>query len=157
MKNINSFHPDIKFTTTTSSSSIDFLDLTIYKSEDTTPHMLNIKTYQKSNNLYQYLEFSSGHPRSIYKSIVTGECIRYLRTNTNENNFKCQTELFKAYLRIRNYPINFKVKQTRKITFKNRDRFISRQLQPPLIITRPIMKCIPPPNFSQLKQINNPE
>ena len=65
-KDINSIHPSIKFTITTSVSSIDFLDLTIYKADNTTLQTLNIKTYQKPNNLYQYLEFASAHPLQKY-------------------------------------------------------------------------------------------
>lgn len=58
---LNSFHHSIKFTSTTSNTSVDFLDVTIYKTS-TTHDILHIKTFQKPNNVFQYLHFSSEHP-----------------------------------------------------------------------------------------------
>uniref|UniRef100_A0A1X7SVF2 Reverse transcriptase domain-containing protein n=1 Tax=Amphimedon queenslandica TaxID=400682 RepID=A0A1X7SVF2_AMPQE len=57
---INSYHPNIKFTFTQSDSAVDFLDITVYKGEDT--KKLKVSTFQKENNLHQYLHFSSSHP-----------------------------------------------------------------------------------------------
>ena len=45
---LNSYHPNIKFTATSSSTSINFLDLTLYKGQLLTINdLLNIKTFQK--------------------------------------------------------------------------------------------------------------
>ena len=64
--NLNNFHEKIQFTTTNSDSSVNFLDLTIFKGNDfQTTGILDIKTYEKPQNLYQYLEFSSIHPSTI--------------------------------------------------------------------------------------------
>ena len=62
---LNNFHRSLHFTFTYSQISTDFLELTIYKG----PHfpytnILDAKTYQKEQNLYQYLHFDSQHPRS---------------------------------------------------------------------------------------------
>lgn len=66
LANLNCFHPNLKFTYTISESSVDFLDLTVYKGPNfNNTHKLDLKTLQKSQNLYQYLEFSSSHPRNI--------------------------------------------------------------------------------------------
>ena len=87
IQSLNSFHPNIKFTTQSSDNSIDFLDFTIYKGISfNEASILDIKTYQKPLNLYQYLHFTSNHPQSTYKGIIRGECIRYAPTNTSENN-----------------------------------------------------------------------
>ena len=52
----------ITFTTTSSNNSINFLDLTIYKGNSfTNIKILDIKTFQKPNNLYQYLHLTSNH------------------------------------------------------------------------------------------------
>ena len=48
VQSLNSYHPNIKFTATSSSTSINFLDLTIYKGQLLTINdLLNIKTFQK--------------------------------------------------------------------------------------------------------------
>ena len=94
-KDLNSnFHEKIQFTTTKSDSSVNFLDLTIFKGNDfQTTGILDIKMYEKAQNLYHYLEFSSFHPGTTFKLIITGECIRYLRTNTIQENYELQVEL----------------------------------------------------------------
>ena len=102
---LNNFHPNLKFTHTLSEATIDYLDLTIYKG----PHFpstkkLDIKTFQKSQNLYQYLEYTSTHPKSVYKSIIVGECIRYLRSNTRPETYAAMITKFETRLRERQYP-----------------------------------------------------
>ena len=84
---LNNFHNDLKFTVTESNTSINFLDLTIYKGDtfDTT-HLLDVKTFQKPNNLYQYLDFTSFHQNAMHKGLIIGECIRYIRTNTTNKH-----------------------------------------------------------------------
>ena len=72
--NLNNFHPNLHFTHEHSTSTANFLDLTIYKNDKKLT--LQIKTYQKPHNLYQYLDFTSTHPRTIYKGIIMGEFIR---------------------------------------------------------------------------------
>ena len=81
--NLNNFHPNLHFTYEHSASTANFLDLTIYKTE--TKQTLEVKTFQKPHSLYQYLDFTSAHPQTVYKGIVTGECVRYLRTNTDQH------------------------------------------------------------------------
>jgi hypothetical protein len=56
------FHSNIKFTTNTSESFMDFLDITIYKGRQfTNVQLLDTKTLQKTENLYQYLFFLLKH------------------------------------------------------------------------------------------------
>ena len=80
---LNNFHHNIKFTSTSSNKSIDFLDLTIFKDnkfEQT--KKLSTSTFQKTNKLYQYLHYSSNHHQSVFKGFVKGEAITYVRTNS---------------------------------------------------------------------------
>lgn len=152
---LNAFHPNIKFTITISETSIDFLDITIYKSNLYPSHqLLDTKTFQKSNNLYQYLHFSSNHPKSTFKSIIIGECIRYIRSNTEEQNYNLQLQLFKQRLMKREYPPKFIDKYMKRVKYQNRNNFLqpSNNIKPnPL--PQPIYKCLPPPKFKCLKEI----
>ena len=60
---LNSYHPNLRFTHIVSKSSVNFLDLTIYKGPDFHhTHRLDLKTFQKPQNLYQYLDFTSAQP-----------------------------------------------------------------------------------------------
>lgn len=151
---LKNFHPNITFTITSSENSIDFLDLTIYKGDSfKKTKILDSKTFQKPNNLYQYLHFTSNHLKSTYKGIIIGECIRYARSNTNEQDYVNQVALFTTRLQQRGYPINFIKKCTRKVNYYNREIYIKNQLPHATTFTRPIYKCLPPPQFSFFKKI----
>ena len=155
LKSLNSFHPALHYSYTHSTESIDYLDLTIYKG----PHFLNTqhldtRTFQKSQNLYQYLHFESCHQKSIHKAIILGECMRYVRTNTSEDNYISTVHKFKTRLHDRNYPPEFVDKTITLISYKDRNIYLTRttpeknRSRPP-----PLFKCIPPAQFHQLKQI----
>ena len=124
----------------------------IYKGPQlATNHLLDTKTYQKEQNLFQYLHFSSIHQRNVFKSIITGECIRCARTNTDESNYQCQVQLLKR-LTVRAYPPSFINKHMNRINYNDHNTFLHSQ-RPHIIFNRPIFKCIPPPRFNHLKEI----
>ncbi len=155
IEKINKHHPNIQYTTIQSEQEIDFLDLTIYKGELFHNHnSLDIKTFQKPHNLFQYLHFQSFHPKSTYKGIILGESVRYIRTNTNELNYRLQLSLLKTRLEARGYPTKFIEKYLHRASFQNRTQYLKPKQnaitnQPP----RPIFKCLTPPRFKQLKHI----
>ena len=154
LESLNKYHPNIKFTTTTSDNTIDFLDLTIFKGPHfATTQLLDTKTFQKPSNLYQYLHFNSFHPKSVFKGIIIGECIRYIRTNSQQINYESQIALLKQRLQHRNYPLKFINKQIQKVHYHNRENFIKSELKPNNIISKPIFKCPKPPRFSLLKKV----
>ena len=148
--NLNNFHPNLHFTHEHSTLTANFLDLTIYKSDRKLT--LQVKTYQKPHNLYQYLDFSSTHPRTVYKGIITIECIRYLRTNTDEQNYLTLTQTFRNRLTKRHYPPQFIDNCMTKIKYTQRQRYLQTS-QPRPITTKPIFKYLPPPQFRKLQTI----
>ena len=76
---LNSFHPNLRFTHENSSHTINFLDLTVIKGPYfSVTNIMDTKKYQKPLNLYQYLHFTSTHPSNVFKSIIRGECICYV-------------------------------------------------------------------------------
>ena len=148
---LNSHHPNIHFTFNHSSVSTNFLDLTIYKSETT--NTLEVKTYQKPQNLYQYLEYTSCHPSSTYKGLIKGECVRYVRTNTQKYNYEALAALLKKRLIQRNYPPEFVMKCISEIQFHHQPKYLQLAQPRRQPLSKPIFKCLPPPQFSQLKAI----
>ena len=105
LSNLNYFHHSLKFTHEHSELSINFLDLKIYKgSAFSYTNILDTCTYQKAQNLYQYLDFTSTHPLRVFKALIRGECIGYARTNTTEEMFIATVNVFKTRLYKRNYP-----------------------------------------------------
>ena len=155
LSELNNFHPNIKFTHTVSESTVDFLDLTVYNGPQfSVTQKLDIKTFQKPHNLYQYLEYTSAHPKNIFKSIIVGECKRYLRSNTRPETYAAIVACFKKRLQERLYPSELIGKITSKIKFTDRKSLLRtpehRHHQAP---RKPVFKFLPPPQFNYLKTV----
>ena len=148
---LNTFHSSLHFTSSYSQTETNFLDITIFK-HDTFPYTntLDTKTYQKPKNLYQYVHYNSAHSRKLYKGIIQGECIRYVRTNSLTSNYYATITLFEQRLLQRGYPKQLINKTMKTITYKERQRYLS-PTPPKNYARRPILKCLPPPVFSLLK------
>ena len=153
---LDNFHPNLKFTHSVSDISVNFLDLTIYKGPNfKTSHRLDLKTYQKPLNLYQYIEYTSAHPRNIYRSIILGECKRHLRNNTRPETFIATTTIFKKRLLKRKYPKQLTSKLIGTITFSERQKYLEKaklNLQRSTPIP-PLCKCPLLRHFNQLKTV----
>lgn len=154
INNLNSFNPALRYTHDHSSSTIDFLDLTIFKSSYFPfTNILDTKTYQKPLNLYQYLHYSSHHQKSTFKAIITGELMRYIRTNTLECNFIAIKKLFKTRLLTRGYPERLIDKTMTTISISTRPQIMKTHQHIRPTTFPPLYKCLPPPQFKILKKI----
>ncbi len=72
-----------------------FLDLTIYIDNSTyDTGCICHRIYQKPFNTYSYTHFSSNHPNSVFKGIITTECYRYRDRSSNEEEYKHYASLF---------------------------------------------------------------
>ena len=122
---LNKAHRTLRFTWSISNERIEFLDLNIFKGGkfNTTNH-LDISTHFKTTNTFQYLHFSSSHPRSIFKGLVKGEAIRFLRSNTNAHTYYNTISIFRKHLLRRNYPRRFVDSILRNITYDLRASYI---------------------------------
>lgn len=153
---LNQFHPKLQFTHSSSKQSADFLDLTIYKGpEFHRTFILDLKTYQKPQNLYQYLEYSSAHPRNVYKSIIYGECTRYLRNSTRPETYIATVKKFEKRLQERKYPKKLIGKITSKVQFSSRKQHLQKAFKHNIRQTprQPMFKSLQPPKFDYLKRI----
>ena len=105
IEHLNKAHPTIKFTCESSPHSVDFLDITIFKGNRyRSTGILDFKPFFKPTNKFQYLEYSSAHPRNTFKSLIKGELTRLLRACSDETEYnKIQFKLYRAF-RDRGYP-----------------------------------------------------
>lgn len=94
-----SLNPTIGITYNHSYDSIDFLDLTIFKQNNT----LHWRTHQKILNTYQYLIPSTCHPTHTIKGYIKGECIRYMRTCSQPSDYYNLLTKFRNRLTQRGY------------------------------------------------------
>ena len=153
LQDLNKFNPNLKFTHQQSASTIDFLDVTIYK--DTSfpfTNILDVKTFQKKLNLYQYLHFSSEHPRSVFKALIKGECIRYIKTNSTEESYIATVFSFRKRLLRRDYPAIFVEKATDTVKYSDRQKYLNKISKPPGP-PPPLYKLVSPSGFNSLKQL----
>ena len=74
----------LKWTTDGLSTSVNFLDLTIYIDKN---RNIITKTFQKECNLHLYIPPHSAHPPGVLKSIVYGNLRRYWHQNTYTTDF----------------------------------------------------------------------
>ena len=96
----NSYHPTIKFTAEISDKEITFLDTCVYKGERFKKEsILDVRTYFKPTETFQYTHFISCHPPGVKKGFIKGEALRLLRTNSSKATFKENITQLKRRLR----------------------------------------------------------
>ncbi len=83
----------LRYMWTFSKTSVDYLTGLTFPATN----LLDTKTFQKTQNLYQYLHFNSCHPMSTFKGLIIGEC-RYVRINSSKDNYLATLEQFKQRL-----------------------------------------------------------
>ena len=122
---LNTAHRTLRFMWSISNERIEFLDLNIFKGRrfNTNRH-LDISTHFKKTNTFQYLHFSSSHPRSVFKGLVKGETIRFLRSNTDPHTYNKTINKFREHLFLRNYPKLFVDRILANITHSLRASYI---------------------------------
>ena len=71
-----------------SHSMAKFFDVTAYKGPRfRQTGILDVKTHLKPTNKFQYVHYSSNHPKHVKKAIVKGECHRFLKSNSSVTTF----------------------------------------------------------------------
>ena len=125
MQYLNEAHPTIKFTYESSTNSVNFLDLTIYKgSRHMTSLVLDIKPFFKDTNKFQYLEYSSAHPRNTFASLVKGELTRLLRACSNEETYRQVADKILEAFKDRGYPKDVLQRTLQLVPFQNRSNLL---------------------------------
>ena len=84
LENLNTFHPNLKFASEKSKTSVDFLDVTVSLSGQ------HHETYLfcKPTDCHQFLDFNSTHPIRIKKSIVYSQGLRIKRSCSSNVAFE---------------------------------------------------------------------
>ena len=85
LTHMNATNRAIKFTHEKSLTTVTFLDVTIYKEKDNPT--LQYKTHIKPTNKQLYVKYDSHHPPGTFKGVITGEAIRFRRTNSKATDF----------------------------------------------------------------------
>lgn len=100
----NECHPLLKFTYELSEVSLPFLDTCVYKGTRFQDyHILDVKSYIKPTNTFQYLHRHSAHPKSVFKGFIKGECIRHVRNTSDKTQLQEELAEFRSHLLKREY------------------------------------------------------
>ena len=81
-------------------NEVDFLDLSIRIKQG----KIETKTYEKTENLFLYIPYSSAHPPGLLKSLVYGRVGTYWEQNTRESDFGEAVRRLYIRLTDRGYP-----------------------------------------------------
>ena len=160
----NKSHKHLKFTFEFSNQEITFLDTHIYKGKRFKEEgILDIKTYTKKTETFQYLDRTSAHPTSVFKGFLKAEVIRNIRNTSDIQELKLLIDLFKSRLLNRNYKedeIDLIIKSTlqmdRKLLLKNSKKHAYKPL---VLITKynPAVKQLKQKLVKHWKFITNDE
>ncbi|CAN7947414.1 unnamed protein product, partial [Ixodes hexagonus] len=96
----NQFHPTIKFTSTYSVSTINFLDVSVKLVDG----VLSTTLYRKPTDSQQYLSFKSSHPRHCKTAIPYSQALRCRRICSNDDDLNKNLEQLKQAFHKRDYP-----------------------------------------------------
>ena len=103
---MNAYIPNIHLTFSFSQKSVNFLDLSIFSSNN----QLMFRTFQKSFNIYQYLPPFYLHSPSCISGFIKGELIRFVRSNTLLADRLIFANLFRKRLLARGYSSSYLAK-----------------------------------------------
>ena len=117
----NSFHHTIKFTAEISDKETIFLDTVVYKGDRFLKEsILDVRTYFKPTETFQYTDFHSCHPPGVTKGFIKGEALRLLRTNSSQTTFEENIRNFATRLKNRGYPAATVEKHLSEVKFSER-------------------------------------
>ena len=103
---------------------------------------LDIKSFIKPTNSFQYLHRQSAHSPSVFKGFIQGECIRHLRNTNDETIYKNLTAGFKSHLLRRGYshseidPIIQKTHLTQRNTVLQKTNKKTKNSVPLVMVTK---------------------
>ena len=155
---LNGAHPTIKFTCESSPHSVDFLDVTIYKGDRyRSTGTLDIRPFFKPTNKFQYLEFSSAHPRNMFRGLIKGELTRLLRACSDEAEYnKIKTKTLKLF-RDRGYPSKLIKRVQDLVPYSNRQQVLADRADTPCPFeTFLVVDYTPDLNVRELNKIIKP-
>jgi len=144
---LNQVNPNIHLTFQISDSSVDFMDLTIFKGPQfTSTSKLDTRLFVKKLNRFLYLPFTSAHPLPVKKGFIRGELIRIIRASSSFKLYLEDRAKFIAHLRVRGYPFRLIKEVCQSVAYKQRHQWLQerksgkKKNQIPLILKLPFHK-----------------
>jgi hypothetical protein len=117
--------PHLVFNTEWSDTSVNFMDLQIYKGERWAKEgRLDVRVFQKPVNRYLYLPPSSCHPPHVFRAWIRAELIRYIRNTSSRSEYvKIKMQFFVRLLH-RGYTLGLLVPVMKSVRYDQRDSLL---------------------------------
>ena len=120
IKELNNFHPTIKFTKEVSEFGLSFLDTFVYKEDG----ILKTRVYHKPTDNKEYLLYTSCHPKQHKDAIPYGLLVRAKRICSKQEEFENEARSIINILRRRKYPESILRKAVLRIDTITRDELL---------------------------------
>lgn len=105
---LNNFNSSIKLKSTSSFTSVDFLDTTTFKGPDfLNKFKLDTKVFFKETDTHALLFKTSFHPKHTFAGLVKSQLLRFHRICTRAEDFKLATKVLFSVLTTRGYCRSF--------------------------------------------------
>ena len=113
LKDLNEFHPNLKFTYQTSHNSVNFLDLHLSLKDGA----IFTDLHSKPTDGHQFVHDKSSHPSRIKNSIPYNQASRISRLCSSQNDFNAHIFNLKDSFLVRDYPQKVVSEQIDKVVF----------------------------------------
>nr|XP_047138930.1 uncharacterized protein LOC124814884 [Hydra vulgaris] len=121
---MNTIHPTIKFTFNHSATSINFLDILLYKNEQGNIHTT---IYRKPTDTMGLLHYDSHHPTHTIPGTIYSQALRYCTIITELNNLQKELKYLTMTLVLRDYPLHIINNNIKKALHKTQHEFINNR------------------------------
>jgi hypothetical protein len=126
---LNVMHPAIKLEFSSSATSVDFLDITIFKGPNFSESgLLSTTVHQKLLNAYLYIPFCSFHSPKAKGAFIITELMRYIRLCSDRKDYIGIKNLFFQRLRARGYPAKFLDSFMNRVQYADRQKFLESKV-----------------------------
>ena len=123
-----------QFTYTISSKAVNFLDVTVTKSDNLD---FITEVYVKSKNIHQYVEYSSCHPKACKNGIPFSQCKRYRRIISDDAKFSESVSQLRVFFLTEIIPLVLLIMRLIKYFHYHKIKLSSRQK---MIVTKTLFR-----------------
>ena len=129
---LNTRHKTIKSTEESSTSSINFLNITVNLTQHGT---LTTSLYCKPTDSHNYLLYSSEHPRHLLRGIPYSQFLRVRRICSDITDFRQNALMLASHFIRQGYPMKLVNAALLKAELQNRDTLLAKNA-PSVVITK---------------------
>ena len=124
MSDLNKKHPLIKFEFKYSQIKIEFLDVLVYKDQNS---MLQTAIYRKQTDQQSYLDAQSEHPKSLKDSIPYSQALRIKRICSSQQEFLSHTAKMINQFQTHGYNRSLLEQQIHKANLQEREQLFFKK------------------------------